>query len=245
MTTFKRFTQTLSFAAALAAWSTPGFAQATLERLSDKDAKALLEQVDDGRDKFEGNLDGNFKGSTLRDSTGTADYSASAEVTAVLRQSTSINRFMQSAASSMKGRTEWDSQVLNLKRLAEAYGTTFPLAEGAAVRRMNDKETAAAASAIASAGDAYKKGIDKATTLPKPDRDAAKKDADLLIKQANALKSRTGDGQPATGEMRQLAEQVAKIQAFIGSHSMPAAATSWQAVQAPMSKLRQAFGMTP
>ncbi len=35
------------------------------ERLSDKDVKALVDQVDEGRDKFEGNLDGKFKGSIL------------------------------------------------------------------------------------------------------------------------------------------------------------------------------------
>ena len=32
------------------------------ERLSDKDVKALIDPVDEGRDKFEGNLDGAFKG---------------------------------------------------------------------------------------------------------------------------------------------------------------------------------------
>lgn len=265
MTTFNRFAQAVAFATALAAWSAPGFAQ-TLERLSDKDVKALLEQVDEGRDKFEGNLDGDFKDSTVRNAKGEAkvsmllqdyqdntkrlkdrfapDYSASAEVTAVLSQSTSIDRFMSTAASSMKGRTEWDSQVVNLKRLAAAYGTVFPFAEGASVRRMNDKETAAAAAAIANVGNAYKKSLDKATLLPKPDRDAAKQDADLLIKHAKDVKSRTADGEPATGEMRQLIEQAAKIQAFIGSHDVTAAAASWQAVQAPMAKLQQAFGLT-
>ncbi|HEX8027765.1 MAG TPA: hypothetical protein VF491_04845, partial [Vicinamibacterales bacterium] len=36
------------------------------ERLSDKAVKELIDSVDTGRDKFEGNLDGRFKGSTLR-----------------------------------------------------------------------------------------------------------------------------------------------------------------------------------
>jgi hypothetical protein len=252
-------------AGALASWSAPTSAQ-TAERLSDKDVKALLEQVDEGRDKFEGNLDGAFKSSTLRSATGeakvstvlqdyqdntkklkerfTADYAAGLEVAAVLKQSTAIDRFMQAAAASMKGRSEWDRQVVNVKRLAEVYGTVFPLADGATVRRMNDKETASAAAAIATAGDAYKKGIDKATALPKPDRDAAKKDAELLIKQANAVKSRINGGQPATGELRQLVEQSVKIQTFVGSHDMAAAATSWQAVQTSLGKLQQAFGPT-
>ena len=78
----------------------------------------------------------------------------------------------------MKGRSEWDRQAANLKRLAEAYGTTFPFAEGATARRMNDKETAAAAAAIATAADRFKSDLDKDTTLPKPDKDAAKKDVE-------------------------------------------------------------------
>ena len=72
----------------------------------------------------------------------TPDYSASAEVMTVLKQSTAIDTFMQGASSAMKGRNEWDRQTTYLKQLAAAYGTTFPLPDGAAVRRMNDKETA-------------------------------------------------------------------------------------------------------
>ena len=41
----------------------------------------------------------------------TADYSASAEVATVLKQSTAIDTFMRAQPSSMKGRSEWDHQV--------------------------------------------------------------------------------------------------------------------------------------
>ena len=244
----------------------PALAQARPERLSDKDVKTLIEQVDEGRDKFEGNLDGQFKGSTLRGPNGetkvagalqdyqdntkklkdrfTADYSASAEVATVLKQSTAIDTFMQGSPSVMKGRSEWDRQTANLKHLAAAYGTTFPLPDGATVRRMNDKETAAAAGAIATAADRFKSDLDKAKTLAKADKDAAKKDVELLIKQANAVKSRTNDGKPATGEVRQLVEQVAKLQTFVGAHPIPTM-TNWQAVQTSLGKLQQAFGLTP
>jgi hypothetical protein len=40
---------------------------------------------------------------------------------------------MQSAPRTMNGRSEWDRQTTNLKQLAQAYGTTFPLPDGAAV----------------------------------------------------------------------------------------------------------------
>lgn len=46
----------------LAAWAATA---QTGERLSDKEVKAIVDQVDTGRDKFEGNLDGSFKGSTV------------------------------------------------------------------------------------------------------------------------------------------------------------------------------------
>jgi hypothetical protein len=258
---------TILLASTLSLWSTPARAQARPERLSDKAVKALIEQVDEGRDKFEGNLDGDFKDSTLRGPTGetkvagalqdyqdstkklkdrfTSGYAASAEVATVLKQSTAIDTYMQRAPTDMKGRSEWDSQTMNLKRLAEAYGTTFPLPDGAAVRRMSDNETATAAADVAAAAGRFKSDLDKAATLPKPEKDALKKDVDLLIKQAKEVKSRTSDGQPATGEVRQLVEQVAKLQTFVDAHPNPAALTNWQAVQSSLTKLQQAFGLTP
>ena len=261
-------TQTVLLASVLALWFMPDLAQSQTrpERQSDKDVKALIEQVDEGRDKFEGNLDGQFKGSTLRGPTGetkvsgalqdyqdntkklkdrfTSDYSASAEAATVLKQSTAIDAFMQRSPSSMKGRSEWDRQTMNLKRLAEIYGTTFPLPDGATVRRVNDKETAGSATAVATAAGHFKGDLDKATALAKPDKDTVKKEAELLIKQANAVKSRTNDGKPATGELRQLVEQVAKLQTFVDAHSIPTM-TNWQAVQTSLDKLQRAFGPTP
>jgi hypothetical protein len=259
--------QSIVLAGALSLWSMPAFGQAAPERLSDKDVKAQIEQVDVGRDKFEGNLDGAFKASTVRGSSGvetkvagalqdyqdntqklkdrfTPDYSASAEVATVLKQSTAIDAFMQGAPSAMKGRSEWDRQTTNLKALAESYGTAFPLPDGATPHRVNDKETAAHASAIATSADRFKSDLDKDKILPKPEKDAAKKDVEMLIKQADAVKSRTSDGKPATGEVRQLAEQVAKVQTFVDAHPS-AAVTNWQSVQTSFAKLQQAFGLRP
>ena len=258
--------QRILLASALSLWSVPVLAQAPPERVSDKDVKTLIEAVDEGRDKFEGNLDGQFKGSTVRGANGevkvagalqdyqdntmklkdrfTPDYAAGPEVATVLKQSTAIDKFMQGAPSAMKGRSEWDRQTSNLKRLAEVYGTTFPLPDGAAVRRTNDKETAAAAVAVGSAANRFKSDLDKDKTLAKPEKDAAKKDVELLIRQADAVKSRTSDGKPATGELRQLVEQVAKLETFVGAHPI-ANMTNWQAVQTSLGRLQQAFGLTP
>jgi hypothetical protein len=243
--------------------ATSSFAQTRTERLADKDVKTLIEQVDDGRDKFEGNLDGKFKGSTIRNANGetkvsgalqdyqdstkklkerfTTSYSASAEAATVLKQSMAIDAFMQRSESTMKGRSEWDRQAANLRRLAEAYGTTFPLPDGAAVRRMNDKEVATTAEAIAEAANKVKDDFNK---LPNPVKDAGKKEVDLLIKHANAVKSRSGDGQPAMNEVRQLVEQLGKVQGFRTSNSLPST-SGWQTVQTSLAKIQQAFGLMP
>ena len=151
MTPFNRRAQIILLVSALTPWAVPGFAQAP-ERLSDKDVKALIDQVDEGRDKFEGNLDGTVQGfdaaragrrdeslgalQDYQDNTKklqerfTADYSASTEVATVLKQSTAIDTFMQGAPSAMKGRSEWDRQVANLKRLAESTAPRFPCRMG-------------------------------------------------------------------------------------------------------------------
>ena len=74
----------------------------------------------------------------------TPDYSASAEVATVLKQSTAIDAFMQGAPSAMQGRSEWDSS----RRTSSAWRNrtaprSFP--DGATPSRVNDKETAATA----------------------------------------------------------------------------------------------------
>src|SRR5436190_13789214 len=117
--------KTMLFAGVLSLCSMTAFAQAKPDRLSDKDVIALIEQVDEGRDKFEGNLDGGFKGSTLRGANSETkvagalqdfqdttkklkerfkpDYSASAEVVALLKQATAIGAFMQGSSAPAKG----------------------------------------------------------------------------------------------------------------------------------------------
>jgi hypothetical protein len=258
--------QAVLLASALALWSIPALAQPPTERLSDKGVKLLIDQVDEGRDKFEGNLDGAFKGSTLRGPNGetkvsaalqdyqdstkklqsrfSPDYAAGPEAATVLKQSTAIDTFMKGQPSTMEGRREWERQVENLKILAAAYGTTFPLPDGTTVRRMNDKEPLAAAASIAAAADRLKSAFDKDKSLPKPDKEAAKKDAEVLIKQANTVKDRIRDGKPATGDVRLLVEHAARLETFVGAHENAAAKTQWQGLQTSLGKLEEAFGLT-
>jgi len=94
-----------------------------------------------------------------------------------------------------------------------------------------------------SVADRFKDEIDNDKTLPKSEREAAGKDVEVLIKLADAVKDRTNDGKPATAELRQLVEQVARVQTFIAMHPMTTL-SNWQAVQTSLATLRQAFGLT-
>jgi hypothetical protein len=265
LTVSSRPARLLLLAGALALYAMPAIAQAPPERLSDKDVKALIEQVDNERDKFEGNLDGKLKDSLLRNETTdikvsavlqdyqdnikklkerfTAEYSASAEVQVVLTQANNIDNFIKTSTAVTKGRSEWDREAVSLKRLAAAYGTTFPMPRGAAVRRMNDKEAAESAGAIADAADRVKDDVEKVpdSALPKADKDTVKKGLETLSKQAEAVKSRLNDGKPATAEVQQLMAQVAVVQRFIDAHPVLSGKPSWDALHAALAKVQQAF----
>ena len=131
------------------------------DRLPDKDVMALIERIDNERDRFEDQLDGKIKDSIIRGegevhvgrflddlqanvgrlkSRFTSDYSASAEVTTVLRQGTDIQRFMSKQPPDLDGASEWTRLASSLGELAKVYATTFPLPEGQQARRFNDGE---------------------------------------------------------------------------------------------------------
>ena len=239
-------------------------AQAQPERLSDSDVKALIAQVDASRDIFEDKLDGDFKGSTVQGANGptrvsrvlqdyqdnvrklkqgfTADYAAGPEVATVLKQSNEINAFILQTPGTMKGRSEWERLAANLRQLAVAYGTSFPMPDEATVRRMNDKEVAATAGLVAAAAGRLEREFDNAAALAKPDKQAGKDAADLVNRLAKAVQSRTGDGNPATSEMRELVVQAGQLQSLVSAHPIPSS-TNWQALHAALTKLTQAFGL--
>lgn len=239
-------------------------AQAPHVRLSNNDVKHLMEQVEDHRGEFQDHLDSSIKDSKLRSPDGEVDvsaylhdyeenvhkmkdrfsddYAASTEVQTVLRQATAVDRHMRGQSTSTKGRSEWDREAASLKTLAEAYGTTFPLPEGAPVRRYNDKEVAQAADDLANAADHFKDNVDKSDAVSKSDREGAKKDADSIKKLADDVKSRCEDGKPATAEFDQLSTLYSRMQSWVSTHPAPLAAADWTSMQTHMDILRHAFG---
>ncbi|HEX8032121.1 MAG TPA: hypothetical protein VF491_26855, partial [Vicinamibacterales bacterium] len=172
----------------------------------------------------------------------TADYSASTEVATVLKQSMQIDAFMKGSTAPEKGRTEWERQTANLKRLAQAYGTTFPLPDGVVARRLNDKEAAETAAAVATQAEQLKRAVDDDKTLAKPAKQALKAEVEAIIKHAEMLESRLKDGKPATAESRMLKEKVAALTAP-GRQLPPSVLSAIGSMRAPVVKLDEVFGV--
>jgi len=240
----------------------------TGERLSDDQVKSIIEEVNNTRDRFEDQLDGKIKSSTLRDARREVsvedylndlqdnvtklkdrfkkDYSASAEATTVLRQGTSINTFIKTLPGEVKGGSEWDALALQLGKLAAAYGTMFPLPEGAAVRRINDGEAADTGELLAKKADEVKDAISKEPTLAQPDKDSLVADLNQLKEQAETVKSRASDSKPATAEARQVVAIANKLQSFASGHQLsPSTTQALTGVQEPLAVLKQAYGIHP
>jgi len=243
---------------------------ASAERLTDKDVKNLLEKIDQERDRFEDQLDGTLKRSILRGPGGevnverylddlqenvdrlkerfTPQYAASAEATTVLRQGADIQRFMSTQPANLDGASEWNRLSSSLGALAAAYGSIFPLADGAQARRLNDREVRKSAEALAKGADRFKKDLDAALkkdkTVDKAARESAVMQADDLKRDAQTLASTIGDERPASGEAQALLQRAATIRAAAAAKPRPPAAmTAWGLVEAELGKIAQAFSL--
>jgi hypothetical protein len=242
----------------------------TAERPTDRDITQLIERVHQNRDRFEDQLDGKLKRNVLRGPTGEVDverflddlqdnvnrlkdrfaddYAASAECTAVLQQGSQIHRFMLRQPPDLKGASEWNRLAASLSELAIAYGTAFPLPDGATGRRMNDREVKQAAEEVAEAADAFKSDVAaslKAKQVDEATLRAALAEVESLKTAARKLASRLDGGQPASGEARALIAQAAAVQSASGRWlSAAAARTAWMPVRRGLEKVAQGFGQT-
>lgn len=240
------------------------------DRPTDKDVKALIDRVNQDRDRFEDQLDGNLKRSVLRGPRGevnvsqflddlqenvnkmkqrfTDSYAASAEVTAVLRQGTDISRFMATKPANFDGASEWNRLSSSLNELAMAYGVSMPLAEGAQARRMNDQEVKKSAELVAKNVDQYRKELDaslkKDKAVDKATREAALVEVNDLKEAAKTLASIAGDGRPASGEARALMDRAARVKGTASTRTLqPAANDALRETQRNLDKISQAFGL--
>ena len=238
-------------------------------RPPDSQVDSLIEQMEKAASQFERSLDRDLKKATIRSPNGEMqmepfledfntsierlkdrfdkDYSASSELTALMRRATDLDNFIRSQPPSLKGRSEWDSYSASLNALAAAYGSAFPMKEDNPPRRMNDLEIKQAADNAVKNGQSLKKSLSK---VYGKDEDAARKTAaaevDAMTKGAKGLKDRVDDRKPASGEAAVFAEAVKKLQTTLGTKTLTVDATkALEGINASFSKVEQAFAMTP
>jgi hypothetical protein len=241
---------------------------AAADRLTDKDVKALVSKIEEGRNKFDDALDDKLKGSIVRGPGGEVnvkdflndfqenidrleerlkpEYAASSEVTAVLRQATTIENFFKQHPAGTKGESEWNRLATDMRTLARAYGADFPLPPNAAVRRIGDHELATSIDQVSKAANQLKKSLDndlkKDKTIDKSTREAIVGEADQLSKDAKELRDKVKDGKPSSAEAERLLAGAAKVQSFIGGNKVPTAAGAWAGTGGQLKTLASAYG---
>jgi hypothetical protein len=239
------------------------------DRLTDRDVKALVERIDQVRDRFEDSLDGELKRSTVRNANGemnveqflddfqnnidllkeriTDENPASREVEIVLNQASAIDGFLQRHPSETKGRSEWNQLVGDFRTLAGAYGTSFPIAPTAKANRINDREIASTAEAIKEAAERLEDSLDdelqKVATVSASARGGAVDEVKQLARDADALRGRVNDSQPSTAEAERMLQRAGKINGFLRANPAPQSNTAFAAILPRLQTVATAYQM--
>ena len=243
-------------------------AAAQPNRLYDKDVKQLLDQSKQTYERFWDALDNGLKNTTFKGASGefvvkkidedyrkvidtarerfTDSYSASTEVTAILRDAVRTQTYVDQKGAGMKGASEWQAHATILGQLAHEYGGTFPPAENQVLRRYNDKEVVAATTAIEQSSKGLASALENALKKDKATPEATRKSMVADTKQvgetAKMLGSAIKDAKPATAQVTMLADQVKKLQATIGASSAGNALMSQLgSFNAPLATIGAAF----
>lgn len=251
----------------VAAWLVVSAVPLVADRLTDRDVKELIARIEAGRDRFDNALDDKFKNSILRDGSGEVnvkrflntfqesidrveeslkpDYAASTEVGTLLRQASAIDRYFRQQPGGTKGESEWNRLASDLKGLAAAYGSDFPIGEKPAFRRLGDREVAQSVKALESSAQQLKRSLDsdlkKDSSVDKASREEIVNEADQLSKDAKVLRERLSDGKPSSAEADQVMARAARLHTFIEGHQAPAASGAWNGVAAQLEIVSAAY----
>jgi hypothetical protein len=245
----------------------PSFAA---DRLTDRDLKELVARIEEGRDRFDNALDDQLKRSILRSPSGEVDinrylndfqesidrleerlkpeYAASAEVETLLRRASGIDAFLREQPPGTRGESEWNQLTTHLNTLASAYGTEFPLTQGATVRRMGDREVAGVADEVARGAERLKKSLDtelkQDANIDKQTREGIVREADQMSKDAKLLRDRVKDGEPSSAETTGLLARATKLQTILNGHQAPTSAKVWTGITPRLQTVAGAYGVS-
>lgn len=249
----------------LALLSSPALAA---DRLTDKDVKELVTRIEQGRDRFDDELDDKLKSSIVRGSSGEVkvddflndfqqsidrmeerlkpEYAGSAEAGAILRQATVIDAFFKQQPAGTRGESEWNRLVTDLKILAATYGTSFPLGPNPTVRRIGDRELADTLERVAEGANRVKSSLDselkKNTTVAQSSREAIVREADQLVKDAKDLKDKVEDAEPSSAEGERVLTRAATLQTFVTKNQVPTTAGIWSGLAGQLRTVAEAYG---
>ncbi len=240
----------------------------TFVRSTDGQVKNIIKAIADSDRRFEKALDSKLKNSVVRGPNGEVDvkkylgdlrgdinevaqrftdkYAASAEVGNLLTRASVMHAYMRQNPQT-KGASEWDLLAGYLGNLAAAYGATFPLAQGAAVRRVGDREVLHVVDDLSKQPDRVESALHKAArsdkSLASVDA-AAAKELDALKAALKAFKSRLESEKAASAEARQVIVVGDRIDALLNAAAVPdSVRTVWSPANQQLDVIAQAFGI--
>jgi hypothetical protein len=238
------------------------------ERLSDKQVKATVENVQRGFEKWKDALEKrNLDDAVIKNAAGTIDvkkflkdfkdeidlvkdrlkpeYAANPEMTTVLRRASDVER--RARQQTTKPMVEWQEMAAQFAFLAASYGTTFPTPSADAVAlRWSDQEVAAKLEDIERQSKTTANEADKALKQAKaaaPDR--AKVKQALAAVGANAKQARSGinAGTATMVQAETLLKSITAAGEVLGSVSMSGPGkTAWEMLGNDAAVVAKAFG---
>ncbi len=242
---------------------------ASAERLNDKQAKATIENIDRGFDKWKDSLERrNLNEAVIKNAAGTvdvrrflddfekeihavkdrmkSDYSADAEVTSLLRRASDVERRANAGGNTPV--PEWQAMSRDFSTLAAAYGTAFPLPDAnSTAARLTDGEVVRRLQDIEQQSKRVTSEADKAlkqAKAPDADRAAVKQATTAVGASAKQARSMVKAGTASEAQITALLDATSRAQGLVGSLPMsPQGGTAWSAIDQNTKLIARAFGL--
>jgi hypothetical protein len=241
-------------------------------RLSDKEVKQLMADVDANVPRFEKSLSREMRTAKIRSEATEVDvkaflkdlattckqmkkrfnasYSASAEVNACLRRAYGLQHREAQGLSLLGGEQEWPRLKTSLVALGTQYGVDFEAGpEDWKVRRLNDKEVVEISQALAKEAKSFKKALSTSAKankeIPAQEKKQIEDKVTALGKAASDLGKAVKKGTDPSGHASLIVSHVADIGQFIDKYALgPPAASAFESVRRPAAQLGQACRVT-
>lgn len=240
---------------------------AAAERLSDKQVKATVENIDRGFDTWKESLERrNLDDAVIRNAAGTIDvgrflddfekeihqvkdrlkpdYAANPEVTGLLRRASDVERRAQASSP----QAEWQAMAAQFSALASAYGTSFPLPTvDAAAARLTDRELASRISDIEQQAKRLSGEADKALKQAKAsdaERNKVKQASQALAASAKQTASMAKSGTVNSTQAASLLAAAGSAKGLLGGLSLsPGGAAALSGLNGNAGAVAKAFGL--